>query len=100
MDTVYVSFRKKTIAPKSRAQKRYIDAIRKYDVVFGIGPAGTGKTYLAMAMAIAALMNKQVDRIILTRPAVEAGESSAFFPATSSQRLTRTSGRSTTRFTT
>ncbi|MBI5235272.1 MAG: PhoH family protein [Deltaproteobacteria bacterium] len=80
MDTVYVSFRKKTIAPKSRAQKRYVDAIRRYDVVFGIGPAGTGKTYLAMAMAIAALMNKQVDRIILTRPAVEAGEKLGFLP--------------------
>lgn len=80
MDTVYVSFRKKAIAPKSVAQKRYIDAIRRYDIVFGIGPAGTGKTYLAMAMAVAALMNKEVDRIILTRPAVEAGEKLGFLP--------------------
>lgn len=80
MDTVYVSFRKKIIAPKSVAQKRYVDAIRRSDIVFGIGPAGTGKTYLAMAMAVAALVSKQVDRIILTRPAVEAGEKLGFLP--------------------
>ncbi|MBI5887507.1 MAG: PhoH family protein [Deltaproteobacteria bacterium] len=80
MDTAFVSFRKKIIAPKSVAQKRYIDAIRRYDIVFGIGPAGTGKTYLAMAMAVSALMNKEVDRIILTRPAVEAGEKLGFLP--------------------
>lgn len=80
MDTVYISFRKKVIAPKSIAQKRYIDAIRKHDIVFGIGPAGTGKTYLAMAMAVAALTSKEVDRIILTRPAVEAGEKLGFLP--------------------
>ncbi len=80
MDTVYVSFRKKVIAPKSVAQKRYVDAIRRSDIVFGIGPAGTGKTYLAMAMAVAALVSKQVDRIILTRPAVEAGEKLGFLP--------------------
>lgn len=80
MDTVYISFRKKIIAPKSVAQKRYIDSIRKYDIVFGIGPAGTGKTYLAMAMAVAALTSKEVDRILLTRPAVEAGEKLGFLP--------------------
>ncbi|MBI5345322.1 MAG: PhoH family protein [Deltaproteobacteria bacterium] len=80
MDTIYTSFRKKAIAPKSAAQKRYVDAIRSYDMVFGIGPAGTGKTYLAMAMAVAALMGKEVDRIILTRPAVEAGENLGFLP--------------------
>lgn len=80
MDTVYVSFKKKVIAPKSIAQKRYIDAIRKFDIVFGIGPAGTGKTYLAMAMAVAALSRKEVERIILTRPAVEAGEKLGFLP--------------------
>lgn len=80
MDTVYISFRKKVIAPKSIAQKSYIDAIRKNDIVFGIGPAGTGKTYLAMAMAVAALTGKEVDRIILTRPAVEAGEKLGFLP--------------------
>ncbi len=80
MDTVYISYRKKVIAPKSVAQKRYVDAIRSHDIVFGVGPAGTGKTYLAMAMAVAALMSKEVDRIILTRPAVEAGEKLGFLP--------------------
>lgn len=80
MDTVYVSWRKKTIAPKSVAQKMYVDSIRRHDIVFGIGPAGTGKTYLAMAMAVAALMEKRIDRIILTRPAVEAGEKLGFLP--------------------
>lgn len=80
MDTVYVSHKKKVIAPKSIAQKRYIDAIRRNDIVFGIGPAGTGKTYLAMAMAIAALTSKEADRLILTRPAVEAGEKLGFLP--------------------
>lgn len=80
MDTVYISYKKKIISPKSPAQKKYIDTIRKYDIVFGIGPAGTGKTYLAMAMAVAALSKKEVDRIILTRPAVEAGERLGFLP--------------------
>jgi phosphate starvation-inducible PhoH-like protein len=80
MDTAFVSFRKKLIAPKSVSQKRYIDAIRMFDIVFGIGPAGTGKTYLAMAMAVSALTNKEVERIILTRPAVEAGEKLGFLP--------------------
>ena len=80
MDTVLVSYRKKVIAPKSVAQKRYVDAIRKNDIVFGIGPAGTGKTYLAIAMAVAALTSKEVDRIILTRPAVEAGEKLGYLP--------------------
>lgn len=80
MDTAYISFRKKTIAPKSLTQKIYIDAIRKNDIVFGIGPAGTGKTYLAMAMAVASLTGREVDRIILTRPAVEAGEKLGFLP--------------------
>ncbi|MEE8185829.1 MAG: PhoH family protein [Thermodesulfobacteriota bacterium] len=80
LDTIYVSFKKKAIAPKSLAQKRYVDAMRKYDIVFCIGPAGTGKTYLAMAMAVASLQSKEVDRIILTRPAVEAGEKLGFLP--------------------
>ena len=80
LDTVYVTGKKRAIAPKSRAQKEYIDAIRRHDIVFGIGPAGTGKTYLAMAMAVSALANKQVHRIILTRPAVEAGEALGFLP--------------------
>lgn len=70
----------KTIAPRTPAQKEYIDAIKGHDMVFSIGPAGTGKTYLAMAMAVNALMNKEYDRIILTRPAVEAGEKLGFLP--------------------
>jgi phosphate starvation-inducible PhoH-like protein len=80
LDTVYVSSRRRLITPKSINQKRYIDAIRKFDIVIGIGPAGTGKTYLAMAMAVACLTRKEVDRIILTRPAVEAGEKLGFLP--------------------
>ncbi len=80
LDTVYISSRRRVITPKSRAQKRYIDAIRKYDLVIGIGPAGTGKTYLAMAMAVASLTKQEVERIVLTRPAVEAGEKLGFLP--------------------
>jgi phosphate starvation-inducible PhoH-like protein len=79
-DTVFVSARNKTIAPKSLAQKNYIDHLRTSPVVFGVGPAGTGKTYLAMAMAVAALTRKEVRRIILVRPAVEAGEKLGFLP--------------------
>jgi phosphate starvation-inducible PhoH-like protein len=79
-DTVFISSRKKIIAPKSLAQKKYIDCIRQHPVVFGIGPAGTGKTYLAMAMGVAALMRKEVSRIMLVRPAVEAGEKLGFLP--------------------
>ena len=80
LDTILVSFKRRAIHPKSVVQKRYVEAIRNYDIVIGIGPAGTGKTYLAMAMALATLMKKQVDRIILTRPAVEAGEKLGFLP--------------------
>ncbi len=80
LDTVYVSAHKRVIAPKSVNQKLYIDAIRTHDIVFGIGPAGTGKTYLAMAMALAALMKNQVARMVLCRPAVEAGEKLGFLP--------------------
>ncbi len=80
LDTVYISAHKRVIAPKSVNQKLYIDAIRGHDVVFGIGPAGTGKTYLAMAMALAALMKNQVTRMVLCRPAVEAGERLGFLP--------------------
>ncbi len=79
-DVVLVASRRKIVAPKGVAQQLYIQAIRDHDVVFGIGPAGTGKTYLAMAMAVRALQNKQVKRIILTRPAVEAGEKLGFLP--------------------
>lgn len=80
LDTVYVTSKKRSVIPKSRAQKEYIDAMRSSDMVFGIGPAGTGKTYLAMAMAVSALSKGEVDRIILTRPAVEAGEALGFLP--------------------
>jgi phosphate starvation-inducible PhoH-like protein len=80
LDTVYISSQKKVITPKSVVQKEYIDTIRKYDMVIGIGPAGTGKTYLAMAMALSSLMKKEVKRIVLARPAVEAGEKLGFLP--------------------
>lgn len=80
LDTVFITAKKHAITPKSRAQKDYIDAMRQFDIAFGIGPAGTGKTYLAMAMAVAALTKGKVDRIILTRPAVEAGEALGFLP--------------------
>ena len=80
LDTVYITAKKRAITPRNQSQKSYIDAIRNYDIVFGIGPAGTGKTYLAMAMAVSALAKGTVSRIILTRPAVEAGESLGFLP--------------------
>jgi len=80
LDTIYVSANKRVISPKSINQKLYIDSIRNHDIVFGIGPAGTGKTYLAMAMALAALMKNQVTRMVLCRPAVEAGEKLGFLP--------------------
>jgi len=76
------SLGRRTVQPKTANQRRYIEAIEKHDMVFGIGPAGTGKTYLAVAMAIAALVSKRVNRIILARPAVEAGERLGFLPGT------------------
>nr|WP_236777921.1 PhoH family protein [Anoxybacter fermentans] len=79
-DIIQVTYRGKKIRPKTKGQKRYVDAIRKNDIVFGIGPAGTGKTYLAMVMAVNALLNRRVSRIILTRPAIEAGERLGFLP--------------------
>lgn len=79
-ERISVSNRKAPVAPKTLGQKRYIEMIRKHDVTFGVGPAGTGKTYLAMAMAVAALKEDKVGRIILTRPAVEAGEALGFLP--------------------
>ncbi len=79
-DVIVVASSGKVLKPKTLGQKRYVDAIKKNDIVFGIGPAGTGKTYLAMAMAVKAFKNKEVNRIILTRPAVEAGESLGFLP--------------------
>lgn len=80
LDTVCTTSQHKPVTPKGPTQKEYIDAIRKYDIVFGIGPAGTGKTYLAMAMAVSYLAKGEYSRIILTRPAVEAGESLGFLP--------------------
>jgi len=80
LDRIEVSSKRLYITPKSKGQKAYIDAIRKHDIVFCIGPAGTGKTYLAMAMAVNALKKKIVSRIILARPAVEAGESLGYLP--------------------
>ena len=79
-DKIEVSAKSKYVVPKTKGQKEYIDAIRKYDIVFAIGPAGTGKTYLAMAMAVQALIRQEVSRVILTRPAVEAGENLGFLP--------------------
>jgi phosphate starvation-inducible protein PhoH and related proteins len=82
-----LSRRGRTIRPKTLNQKRYVDAIDAHTIVFGIGPAGTGKTYLAMAKAVNALQRKQVTRIILTRPAVEAGERLGFLPGTLSEKI-------------
>jgi len=81
------SYGKKVIAPKTIMQRRYMDAIERFDLVFGIGPAGTGKTYLAVAMAVAALLSKRVSRIVLTRPAVEAGERLGFLPGTIQEKV-------------
>ncbi len=81
------SFGKKAIAPKTLMQRRYVDAIEHHDLTFGIGPAGTGKTYLAVAMAVSALMQKRVSRIVLTRPAVEAGERLGFLPGTLQEKV-------------
>jgi phosphate starvation-inducible protein PhoH and related proteins len=79
-NAVPVSSRKRPVSPKNETQRKYIEAIRQYDIVFGIGPAGTGKTYLAMATAVSALLRREVSRIILVRPAVEAGEKLGFLP--------------------
>ncbi|MBV9573257.1 MAG: PhoH family protein [Acidobacteriales bacterium] len=81
------SFGRRTVQPKSINQRRYLEAIESHDMVFGIGPAGTGKTYLAVAMAISALLSKRVNRIILARPAVEAGERLGFLPGTLQEKI-------------
>jgi phosphate starvation-inducible protein PhoH and related proteins len=81
------SFGRRTVQPKSSNQRRYLEAIETHDMVFGIGPAGTGKTYLAVAMAISALISKRVNRIILARPAVEAGERLGFLPGTLQEKI-------------
>jgi phosphate starvation-inducible PhoH-like protein len=77
---IQISPKKAPIVPKSLQQKRYVEAVKTHDLIFGVGPAGTGKTFLAMAMAVAALKNEEVTRIVLTRPAVEAGEALGFLP--------------------
>ena len=87
LDKVYVTTQNRVISPKTPNQKIYIDAIRNHDIVFGIGPAGTGKTYLAVAMAVSALVSGQVRSIILTRPAVEAGEKLGFLPGDLAQKV-------------
>ncbi len=87
LDRVYITANQRVVSPKSINQKKYIDAIRANDIVFGIGPAGTGKTYLAVAMAISALSSSQVKNIILTRPAVEAGEKLGFLPGDMAQKV-------------
>jgi len=79
-ERIHTSTRKANVTPKTVGQKKYVEAIRQHDIVFGLGPAGTGKTYLAVAMAVAALRDQKVSRIILTRPAVEAGEALGFLP--------------------
>ena len=86
-DRIQTSTKKATLTPKTTGQRRYIEAIRAHDVTFGIGPAGTGKTYLAMAMAAAALRDTKVNRLILTRPAVEAGEALGFLPGDLQEKL-------------
>jgi phosphate starvation-inducible protein PhoH and related proteins len=86
-DTILTPRAGRPIAPKGATQKRYVDLVRGNDIVFAIGPAGTGKTYLAMAMAVRALLDKQIRRIILTRPAVEAGESLGFLPGTLEEKI-------------
>jgi phosphate starvation-inducible protein PhoH and related proteins len=80
LDQVYLSGKNRVISPKTVNQKAYMEAMREYDIVFGIGPAGTGKTYLAMAMAVDSLLKGEVDRIVLARPAVEAGEKLGYLP--------------------
>ncbi len=86
-EDIILTYRGRALRPKTPGQKRYVDSMRKNTITFGIGPAGTGKTYLAMAMAVAALRRKEVGRIVLTRPVVEAGESLGFLPGTLNEKV-------------
>ena len=86
-EDILLTYRGRAVRPKTAGQKRYVDAIRANTITFGVGPAGTGKTYLAMAMAVAALKRKEVGRIILTRPVVEAGENLGFLPGTLEEKI-------------
>jgi phosphate starvation-inducible PhoH-like protein len=86
-DQLRIAGRKHSIVPKTFKQKQYLEAIRMHDIVFGVGPAGTGKTYLAMAMAVSALLNKEVKRVVLCRPAVEAGEKLGFLPGDMAEKV-------------
>jgi len=86
-EIVLITHRRRAIAPRTKTQRRYVEAIKKNDVVFGVGPAGTGKTYLAMAMALSHLKEQKVNKIILTRPAVEAGEKLGFLPGTIAEKV-------------
>jgi phosphate starvation-inducible PhoH-like protein len=86
-DQLRIAGRRQSIVPKTFKQKQYIEAIRTHDMVFGVGPAGTGKTYLAMAMAVSALTNKEVKRVVLCRPAVEAGEKLGFLPGDMAEKV-------------
>jgi phosphate starvation-inducible PhoH-like protein len=99
LDKIEIMSKKLFVTPKTAGQKAYVDAIRQFDIVFGIGPAGTGKTYLAMAMAINALKLGHVSRIVLTRPAVEAGESLGFLPGDLEEKVSPYLRPSMTRFT-
>ncbi len=87
-EKIQTSIKKSAVTPRTLGQKQYVQAIRQHDVTFGIGPAGTGKTYLAMAMAVAALKEEKVSRIVLTRPAVEAGEALGFLPGDLLEKIT------------
>lgn len=86
-EAIFISERGKVVAPRTEGQRKYVEAIKKYDIVVGIGPAGTGKTYLAVAMAICALKNKEFSRIILARPAVEAGEKLGYLPGNMQEKV-------------